>query len=168
MGIYRKTFIPSGAGYEEKFYFRPGDTGFKVWTTRFGKVGVGICWDQWFPEAARAMTLLGAELLLYPSCIGSEPEDPDFDSKEPWQRVMVGHSIANVIPVIAANRIGTEGDQTYYGSSFATDHRGNILAQASRNQEEILLANYHLEKIREDRNDFGLMRDFKIWHELKK
>jgi len=161
-GIYRKTFIPSGPGYEEKYYFNPGNSGFKVWETRFGKMGVGICWDQWFPEASRAMTQMGADLLLYPTCIGSEPEDPDFDTQKPWQRVIRGQAVANTIPIAAANRVGKEGDQTYYGSSFIADHRGNFLAKANREEETILYAELDFEKIREDRKDFGLLRDLSL------
>ena len=112
LGVYRKSHIPDGPGYEEKFYFRPGDTGFRVWETRFGALGVGICWDQWFPESARAMMLLGAEVLLYPTAIGSEPHEPDLDTRDPWQRAMMGHAVSNVVPVVAANRIGVEGGQT--------------------------------------------------------
>jgi len=125
LGVYRKSHIPDGPGYEEKFYFRPGDTGFKVWKTGHGSVGVGICWDQWFPEAARSMALQGAEVLLYPTAIGTEPDAPDDDTRKPWQRVMIGHAVANAMPVAAANRIGTEGGLTFYGSSFVCDERGD-------------------------------------------
>ena len=118
LGVYRKSHIPDGPGYEEKFYFRPGNTGFKVWPTRYGRLGVGICWDQWYPECARAMMLQGAELLLYPTAIGTEPETPELDTKDLWQRAMVGHAVSNVVPVVASNRIGTEGDQTFYAVSY--------------------------------------------------
>ena len=128
LGRYRKTHIPDGPGYEEKFYFQPGNTGFRIWNTRFGKLGVGICWDQWFPEAARAMALMGAECLLYPTAIGSEPSDPSLDTRDPWKRVMVGHAVANAVPVAAANRIGQEGNLTFYGSSFIVDEKGNEVA----------------------------------------
>jgi len=165
-GVYRKTFIPSGPGYEEKHYFQSGDTGFKVWDTLYGKIGVGICWDQWFPEAARGMILKGADILLYPTCIGSEPENPNFDTKDLWQKAMVGHAVVNVTPVAAANRIGTEGNQTYYGSSFICNHRGKILFEASRNKEEILEATFHISEIREDRKDFGLIDDLIHWQSL--
>jgi N-carbamoylputrescine amidase len=130
-GLYRKSHIPDGPGYQEKYYFRPGDTGFRVWETRHGRIGVGICWDQWFPEAARAMALMGAEALLYPTAIGSEPHDPTLDTAAPWRRAMQGHAVANVIPVVGANRTGFEpwedypgGGQRFYGSSFVSDHRG--------------------------------------------
>ena len=125
LGVYRKSHIPDGPGYEEKFYFRPGDTGFRVVATRYGTIGVGICWDQWFPESARAMMLLGAEVLFYPTAIGSEPHDPDLDTRDPWQRAMVGHAVSNVVPVVAANRIGDECGQVFYGSSFIADARGD-------------------------------------------
>ncbi|PJA38375.1 MAG: N-carbamoylputrescine amidase, partial [Lysobacterales bacterium CG_4_9_14_3_um_filter_62_6] len=145
LGIYRKTHIPQGPGYQEKYYFSPGDTGFRVWDTTVGRIGVGICWDQWFPEAARAMALKGAELLLYPTAIGSEPLAPDYDSQPHWQMVMRGHAAANILPVVAANRIGTEVAPegtavTFYGSSFIADHTGQLLAQASRDREELLTA----------------------------
>ncbi|MDB5037339.1 MAG: N-carbamoylputrescine amidase [Bacteriovoracaceae bacterium] len=159
LGTYRKSHIPDGPGYEEKFYFRPGNTGFKVWKTRYGTIGVGICWDQWFPECARAMMLMGADLLFYPTAIGSEPQDPTVDTKDPWQRAMIGHSVSNSVPVIAANRIGKEGEQTFYGSSFITDHRGEKLAELGRNEEGIVTATLDLEKIRLDRASFGFFRD---------
>ena len=133
LGLYRKSHIPDGPGYQEKYYFRPGDTGFRVWDTRFGRIGVGICWDQWFPEAARAMTLMGAEALFYPTAIGSEPHDPTLDTAAPWRRAMQGHAVSNVIPVVGANRTGFEpwphypgGGQRFYGSSFIADHRGDL------------------------------------------
>jgi N-carbamoylputrescine amidase len=159
---YRKTHIPSGPGYEEKFYFTPGDSGFKVWDTKYGKIGAGICWDQWFPETARSLALMGAELIFYPTAIGSEPEI-GVDSKEHWQRVQMGHAAANIIPVIAANRIGVEEGEscclTFYGSSFMTDHTGKKIAEASRDKEEILYAHYDLEENRKLREYWGLFQD---------
>jgi N-carbamoylputrescine amidase len=159
LGVYRKSHIPDGPGYEEKFYFRPGDTGFRVWKTRYATIGVGICWDQWFPECARAMTLLDAEILLYPTAIGSEPEEPDFDSKDPWQRAMIGHAVCNVIPVVAANRIGDESGQRFYGSSFIASHRGDMLAELGRDQEGVISAELALDRVREDRASMGFFRD---------
>jgi len=159
LGVYRKSHIPDGPGYEEKFYFRPGDTGFKVFPTRYGAVGVGICWDQWFPECARAMTLLGAEVLLYPTAIGSEPDAPDLDTRDPWQRVMIGHAVANVIPVVAANRIGNEGGQIFYGSSFIANQRGDKVAELSRSEEGVAVATIDLDEVRRNRAAFGLFRD---------
>lgn len=159
---YRKTHIPDGPGYEEKFYFTPGDTGFKVYDTAYGKIGAGICWDQWFPETARSLALMGAELLFYPTAIGSEPEIGG-DSKEHWQRVQMGHAAANTIPVIAANRIGEEQGEscslTFYGSSFMTDITGHKIVEASRDKEEILYAEYDLQKNAEDRKYWGLFKD---------
>ncbi len=159
LGVYRKSHIPDGPGYEEKFYFRPGNTGFKVWPSAYGRVGVGICWDQWFPECARSMTLLGAEILLYPTAIGSEPEDPNFDTKDPWQRAMIGHAVSNVIPVLAANRIGNESGQIFYGHSFACDHRGNKVAELGRNEEGIVQAEFDLAAIEKNRASMGFFRD---------
>jgi len=159
LGVYRKSHIPDGPGYEEKFYFRPGNTGFKVWDTRFGKLGVGICWDQWYPECARAMMLQGAELLLYPTAIGTEPENPDLDTKDLWQRAMIGHAVSNVVPVIASNRIGLEGDQTFYGHSFIADHRGEKVAELGRTEPGVILAAFDLEEIRRNRASFGFFRD---------
>lgn len=159
LGVYRKTHIPDGPGYEEKFYFRPGDTGFKVWATRFGKIGVGICWDQWFPECARTMMLMGAELLFYPTAIGSEPTDPQVDTKDPWQRAMIGHSVCNAVPVVAANRTGREDQITFYGSSFLTDHRGSKIAEMNRTEEGIISTTYDLDQIQKDRASFGFFRD---------
>ncbi len=163
LGIYRKSHIPDGPGYQEKYYFNPGDTGFRVWSTRFARIGVGICWDQWFPEAARAMALMGAELLLYPTAIGSEPQDPDFDSRAHWQRVMQGHAAANMVPVVAANRIGTEHGEscslTFYGSSFVTDGRGAILAEAGREEEAVVTARFDLDALARERAGWGLFRD---------
>jgi N-carbamoylputrescine amidase len=163
LGIYRKSHIPDGAGYQEKFYFSPGDTGFKVWRTAFGCVGAGICWDQWFPEAARIMALMGAEMLLYPTAIGSEPQNPLLDSKDHWQAAMLGHSAANMIPVIASNRIGTETEDessiTFYGSSFISDNRGQVLAQADRETETFVTASLDLDELAHDASAWGLFRD---------
>ncbi|HJW73014.1 MAG TPA: N-carbamoylputrescine amidase [Geothrix sp.] len=159
LGLYRKSHIPDGPGYEEKFYFRPGNTGFKVWPTRFGKLGVGICWDQWYPECARAMMLMGADLLLYPTAIGTEPETPELDTKDLWQRAMIGHAVSNVVPVIAANRIGTEGTQTFYGHSFIANHRGDKMAELGRTASGVIVADFNLEEIRRNRASFGFFRD---------
>ena len=163
LGVYRKSHIPDGPGYQEKYYFRPGDTGFKVWNTRFGRVGTGICWDQWYPEAARAMTLMGAEVLLYPTAIGSEPHDASLDTRDPWRRVMQGHAVANVIPVVAANRIGTEpgpgGGQSFYGSSFIADHRGDLIAALEREDEGVLTASVDLDFLHIHRAAWGFFRD---------
>jgi len=159
---YRKSHIPDGPGYEEKFYFSPGDTGFLVSDTNFGRIGVAICWDQWFPEAARALALQGAELIFYPTAIGSEPVS-GIDSREHWQRVMQGHAAANMVPVIASNRVGTETGEscslTFYGSSFITDQRGAIIAEASRDREEILVQAFDLAQCAQDRAGWGLFRD---------
>ena len=164
LGTYRKSHIPDGPGYTEKYYFNPGDTGFRVWATRYGAVGVGICWDQWFPESARAMALLGAEFLLYPTAIGSEPPDPAWDSSGHWQRVMQGHAGANLMPVLAANRIGTEHGQhdqsiTFYGSSFIADATGAKVAEASRDGEAVLLATFDRDELRTMRAAWGVFRD---------
>lgn len=159
LGVYRKSHIPDGPGYEEKFYFRNGDTGFRVWDTTFGKIGVGICWDQWFPECARAMVLMGAEILLYPTAIGSEPEEPNLNTKDPWQRAMIGHAVSNVIPVAAANRIGLEGSQTFYGHSFIANHRGDKVVELNDTDEGVILASFDLNEIRLNRASFGFFRD---------
>jgi N-carbamoylputrescine amidase len=163
MGVYRKAHIPESPGYHEKFYFSPGDTGFKVWKTRFGTLGVAICWDQWFPESARAMALLGAEILFYPTAIGAEPQDASIDSRDHWQRAMQGHAASNIMPLVASNRVGTERGErwtvTYYGSSFIADHTGALLDQADRNSEAILTATFDLDKIREYRDAWGVFRD---------
>jgi N-carbamoylputrescine amidase len=159
LGVYRKSHIPDGPGYEEKFYFRPGDTGFRVFRTKHAALGVGICWDQWFPECARAMTLLGAEVLLYPTAIGSEPNDPTLDTRGPWQKSMMGHAIANVIPVVAANRIGTEDGQTFYGSSFISDPRGDKVAELGAAEEGVAVSTFDLAKIRRARGAWGFFRD---------
>ena len=170
LGIYRKTHIPDDHYYQEKFYFVPGDTGFQVFDTAYGKIGVGICWDQWFPETARSMALLGAEILLYPTAIGSEPI-LECDSMPHWRRVMQGHAAANLMPVIAANRIGTEtvepcegnGGQTsalnFYGSSFIADETGELISEASRDQEEILYSEFDLAELAQKRLEWGLFRD---------
>ena len=163
LGVYRKTHIPDGPGYQEKYYFSPGDTGFRVWPTRYGVIGVGICWDQWFPETARSMALLGAELLLYPTAIGSEPRDPGYDSSGHWTRVMQGHAAANIVPVVASNRIGLEkGDTcevTFYGSSFIAGPMGEIVVQAGKTEETVLTAAFDLEEIKKQRRSWGLFRD---------
>ncbi len=164
LGNYRKTHIPQGPGYEEKYYFSPGDTGYKVWDTAFGRIGVGICWDQWFPECARAMALQGAEMLLYPTAIGSEPPAPGYDSQPHWEICMRGHAGANILPVIASNRIGTEVAPggtavTFYGSSFIADHTGQLVAKASRNSEEVVLATFDLDAVAALRSTWGLFRD---------
>lgn len=163
LGVYRKSHIPDGPGYEEKYYFNPGDTGFKVWNTRYGKIGVGICWDQWYPETARCMTLMGAEILFYPTAIGSEPESPDVDSKDHWQRCMIGHAACNLVPVVASNRIGSEviEDSTikFYGSSFIANATGEKIAEAGRTEETVLVAEFDLDAIAEQRIEWGIFRD---------
>jgi N-carbamoylputrescine amidase len=164
LGLYRKSHIPDGPGYQEKYYFNPGDTGFKVWNTRFGRVGSGICWDQWFPECARAMALMGAEVICYPTAIGSEPPPaPAVDSSAHWRRVMQGHAGANYLPVIASNRIGREVGEgceiTFYGTSFIAGPTGEILAEAGRDAEAVVLATVDLDQIGEARRSWGLFRD---------
>jgi N-carbamoylputrescine amidase len=163
LGVYRKTHIPDGPGYEEKFYFNPGDTGFKVWDTHYAKIGVGICWDQWYPETARCLALMGAELLLYPTAIGSEPEESSMDSKEHWQMCMRGHAAANIMPVVASNRIGVENIEgseiTFYGSSFITNQTGEKLAEADRESESVLTAEFDLDAIAIHRASWGIFRD---------
>ncbi|HCE2427740.1 TPA: N-carbamoylputrescine amidase [Vibrio parahaemolyticus] len=160
---YRKSHIPDGPGYSEKYYFSPGDTGFKVWQTKFGKFGAGICWDQWFPELARSLALHGAEAIFYPTAIGSEPQDPTLDSRDHWQRTMQGHSAANLVPVIASNRVGTEVDDgietTFYGSSFITNHTGAKIAEAPREGETIIYAEIDLAATAKARHAWGLFRD---------
>jgi len=162
MDNYRKTHIPDGPGYEEKFYFKPGDSGFKVYETMYGKIGVGICWDQWFCETARALTLMGAEIIFYPTAIGSEPEI-HLDSKEHWQRVQIGHAATNTVPVVVANRYGTEAGEscslTFYGSSFITDYTGEKIAEASRDKEEIIYGEFDLQENAKQREYWGLLRD---------
>ena len=160
---YRKSHIPNGRGYQEKHYFSPGDTGFKVWQTRYATIGVAICWDQWFPEAARAMVLAGAEILFYPTAIGSEPQDPTYDSQPHWQCVMQGHAAANMVPVVASNRVGTETCDdtsiTFYGSSFIANESGQIAAQLSRLEENIICQPFDLTALAEKRSAWGLFRD---------
>lgn len=162
LGTYRKTHIPDGLPYAEKFYFTPGDTGFKVWKTKYADIGVGICWDQWFPEAARSMALLGAELLFYPTAIGSEPT-LNVDSKSHWQHAMQGHAAANIMPVIASNRIGTETDDessmTFYGSSFIADQTGTIVEEADRETESVLVHEFDLDATAQMRREWGVFRD---------
>lgn len=158
-GIYRKSHIPDGPGYEEKFYFRPGNTGFKVWKGPQTTLGVGVCWDQWYPETARAMMLMGAEILFYPTAIGSEPHDDSLDTARLWRRAMVGHAVSNVVPVVAANRVGTEHGQTFYGTSFITDERGDILAELDREEEGVITATLDLDLARRHRAAFGFFRD---------
>ncbi|MCB1883275.1 MAG: N-carbamoylputrescine amidase [Geminicoccaceae bacterium] len=163
LGLYRKSHIPDGPGYQEKFYFSPGDTGFRTWTTRFGTIGVAVCWDQWFPEAARSMAILGAEILFYPTAIGSEPHDPTLDSSGHWQRTMQGHAAANMVPLVASNRIGRErGDAcelAFYGSSFITDETGAKVEEAPRDEEAILIAAFDLDAVAARRASWGLFRD---------
>ncbi len=165
LGVYRKTHIPNAIGYQEKQYFSPGDTGFRVWDTRYAKIGVGICWDQWFPEAARCMALMGAEILLYPTAIGDEPGDPGVDSMPHWQNVMCGHAAANIMPLVASNRIGTERgttsdiEMTFYGSSFIADHLGNKVEVADRATQTVLTHAFDLAAIRTYRETWGVYRD---------
>lgn len=164
LGIYRKSHVPDGRGYQEKFYFSPGDTGFRVWHTAAGRIGLGICWDQWFPEAARVMALMGAELLLYPTAIGSEPPNPGYDSSTHWQNVMRGHAAANILPVMAANRVGRETApdgrfDIFYGRSFIADHQGEKIAEMDRIEEGLRMAELDLEAIAELRRSWGLFRD---------
>jgi N-carbamoylputrescine amidase len=162
LGNYRKSHIPDAPGYLEKYYFNPGNTGFKVWDTNFGKIGIGICWDQWFPEAARIMALKGADILFYPTAIGNELRS-DYDSSDAWQRAMQGHAASNIVPVVASNRIGVEEVQNqsngFYGRSFISDHTGKILKEASRDSEEILIAEVDLEQNHLFRRNWGLFRD---------
>ena len=159
MGVYRKSHIPDGPGYTEKFYFRPGNTGFKVWDTRHGRIGVGICWDQWYPETARAMMLMGADLLMFPTAIGDEPAAEELDTSRLWRRAMIGHAVSNVVPVIAANRIGREGAMTFYGHSFITDERGDLVAQFGHGETGVLVGAFDLARIRKHRATFGFFRD---------
>jgi N-carbamoylputrescine amidase len=165
LGNYRKSHIPDGAGYLEKYYFNPGNSGFKVWNTKFGKIGIGICWDQWFPEVARILALKGADILFYPTAIGDEPRSK-YDSSGAWQRVMQGHAAANIVPVVASNRIGFEKVQGqtngFYGKSFICDHTGLILKEASRDKEEILIAEINTEENHLFRRNWGLFRDRRI------
>jgi N-carbamoylputrescine amidase len=159
LGVYRKSHIPDGPGYEEKFYFRPGDTGFKVWRTRYAAIGVGICWDQWYPECARAMVLQGADLLFYPTAIGSEPNNPTLHTKDRWQRAMIGHAVSNVTPVIAANRTGTEQNQNFYGHSFIADLAGEKVAELGDGEEGVITATFDFAQINTARASWGFFRD---------
>ncbi len=163
LGKYRKSHIPDGPGYEEKFYFNPGDTGFKVWNTRYAKIGVGVCWDQWYPEAARVMSLMGAEILFYPTAIGSEPQDGSIDSKDHWQTCMLGHAAANLIPVVASNRIGEEVDEdssiNFYGSSFIAGPQGNKIVEAGRDEQTVLVSEFDLDALEVGRLEWGIFRD---------
>ena len=162
LGVYRKSHIPDGPGYEEKYYFNPGNTGFRVWKTRYGTIGAAICWDQWFPECARAMALQDAEILFYPTAIGDEPLPHYIDSKDQWQRVMQGHAAANMVPVVASNRIGTDESAsklTFYGSSFIADASGEKVAEAGRGEQTVLTATFDLDEIRAARASTGFFRD---------
>jgi N-carbamoylputrescine amidase len=159
LGTYRKSHIPDGPGYQEKYYFRPGDTGFKVWDTRFGRVGVGICWDQWFPETARAMALMGAEVLLYPTAIGSEPHDAGLDTAARWRRAMQGHAVSNVIPIGAANRVGDENGQVFYGTSFICDHTGEVVSELDRAEQGAVVARFDRAFLDRHRAAWGFFRD---------
>jgi N-carbamoylputrescine amidase len=163
LGVYRKSHIPDGPGYQEKYYFRPGDTGFKIWKTKRGTIGVGICWDQWYPETARAMAVAGAEVLFYPTAIGSEPYDAALDTHRQWQRAMQGHAVSNAIPIVAANRIGVENNdgvlQAFYGHSFITDHTGELVDSFGREDEGVLVQTFDLSLIESYRADWGFFRD---------
>ena len=159
MGLYRKSHIPDGPGYEEKFYFRPGNTGFKVWPTPTATLGVGVCWDQWYPETARSMMLMGADVLFFPTAIGNEPHDPDLDTSRLWRRAMVGHAVSNVVPVVASNRIGTENGQRFYGHSFICDERGDYLAEFGGSETGVLTATLDLDLAKRHRAAFGFFRD---------
>lgn len=163
LGVYRKSHIPDGPGYSEKYYFNPGDTGFRVWDTKVGRIGLAICWDQWFPEAARVLALRGAEVILYPTAIGSEPHDPTYDSSRHWQRVMQGHAGANLVPVVAANRVGIEtGRQhtlTFYGTSFIAGPTGEVIVEADRTSESVITAEFDLDAVAALRHSWGVFRD---------
>ena len=164
LGVYRKSHIPDGPGYMEKYYFRPGDTGFRVWDTRFGRLGVGICWDQWYPECARAMALMGAQVLLYPTAIGSEPPNPEYDSSTHWQNTMRGHAAANIMPLMASNRVGRETApdgraDVFYGRSFIADYQGEKVAEMDRTEEGVRVAIFDMDVIRELRRSWGVFRD---------
>ena len=166
LGVYRKAHIPNSIGYQEKTYFTPGDTGFRVWSTRFGRIGVGICWDQWFPEGARAMALMGAEVLLYPTAIGSEPSVPELDSRGHWTRTMQGHAAANMLPLVASNRIGREVatrdsalSVDFYGNSFIADYTGALVNQADDHSESVLVASFDLDEAARYRTEWGVFRD---------
>lgn len=159
MGVYRKSHIPDGPGYEEKYYFRPGNTGFKVWDVFGTRIGVGVCWDQWYPECARVMALEGAELLFYPTAIGSEPHDPGLDTRRLWRRAMIGHAVCNVMPVIAANRIGDEDGQRFYGTSFICDEWGDVVAELGDDEEGVIVATLDLDRAAKNRAGMGFFRD---------
>ena len=159
LGLYRKSHIPDGPGYQEKFYFRPGNTGFRVWDTRHGRLGVGICWDQWFPEAARAMALAGADVLFYPTAIGAEPQDPALDTAARWRRAMIGHAVSNTTPVVAANRIGDEDGQVFYGTSFIADGAGEVVAELPRTEAGIITHTFDLDVLARERAAWGFFRD---------
>jgi len=163
LGTYRKSHIPDGPGYQEKYYFRPGDTGYRVWSTKHGRIGVGICWDQWYPECARAMAMMGADALFYPTAIGSEPHDGSLDTRDPWRRAMQGHAVSNIIPVIASNRIGKEeglgSPQNFYGSSFIADHRGDLVQSFERAEEGVLVHTFDLDFLDTHRAAWGFFRD---------
>lgn len=159
MGTYRKSHIPDGPGYEEKYYFRPGNDGFKVWDIFGARIGVGVCWDQWYPESARVMALMGAELLFYPTAIGSEPHDVSLDTSRMWRRAMLGHAVSNCMPVIAANRIGTEDGQAFYGHSFITDEWGDYLGEFGRDETGVLVAEIDLARAAKHRAGMGFFRD---------
>ncbi|WP_442019890.1 N-carbamoylputrescine amidase [Oceanisphaera sp. W20_SRM_FM3] len=176
LDLYRKTHIPNGPGYQEKQFFTPGDTGFKVWQTRYAKIGVAICWDQWFPETARSLALLGAELIFFPTAIGTEPQDTSIDSQPHWTRTQQGHAAANLVPVIASNRIGTEHSKfiegletTFYGSSFITDELGELVQQADKTSEGVLVHSFDLAQIANTRASWGLFRDRRpaMYHTLQ-
>jgi N-carbamoylputrescine amidase len=163
LGVYRKTHIPHAVGYHEKYYFSPGDTGFKVWRTRFGVLGAGICWDQWFPESGRSMALMGAEALLFPTAIGSDPPAPEADSRDAWRRVQQGQAAANLMPLVASNRIGLERgaatEMRFYGSSFIADQTGAVVAEASRGHQEVVTATFDLDEVRRYRERWAMFRD---------
>jgi N-carbamoylputrescine amidase len=157
--VYRKSHIPDGPGYSEKFYFRPGNSGFQVWRAPWGVIGAGICWDQWYPETARSLMLMGAEILLFPTAIGTEPHDPDLDTSRMWRRAMIGHAVSNVVPVVAANRIGTEQGQRFYGNSFICDERGDLVAELGAEETGIAVATLDLARAKRSRAAFGFFRD---------
>ncbi len=164
IGVYRKSHIPDGPGYQEKYYFRPGNSGFKVWDVLGARIGVGICWDQWYPECARAMALMGAELLFYPTAIGAEPQDDTLDTRHMWRRAMVGHAVSNCMPVIAVNRVGAENDhggppQNFYGTSFITNEWGDIVCDLDDSETGIMIASFDLDKARLHRASMGFFRD---------
>ena len=159
MGVYRKSHIPDGPGYSEKFYFRPGNSGFRTFRTKLGTIGPAVCWDQWYPETARALMLQGAEILLFPTAIGTEPHDPDLDTSRMWRRAMIGHAVSNVVPVVAANRIGTEHGQRFYGHSFICDERGDMLAEFGATETGVLVATLDLDQAKSHRAAFGFFRD---------